>query len=116
MNKLDDILDGLIRRTSDGKLKWNRTPEANQFVTAVDALAVIVRRWDFSHALHAPPEAAFELEIIDEKGSSIETLRTRSKQATTGQEQKLSDLHDLARLSALNVQETLDKLAKALEA
>ena len=35
MNELESILDGLIRRTSDGKLRWSRAAEANQFVTVL---------------------------------------------------------------------------------
>ncbi len=116
MNELESILDGLIRRTSDGKLRWSRAAEANQFVTAVDTIAVIVRRRDVHSSLRDDAVAAFELEILDEKGTLIETFGSRGRPATSEQRGKLSRLHDLARYSALNVQQTLEKLAKALEA
>ena len=43
MIDLDQILEGLIQRTGDGKLKWSPTVERNQFVTSIDTISVVSR-------------------------------------------------------------------------
>ena len=35
MIELDQILEGLIQRTADGKLRWSRTVESDQFVASL---------------------------------------------------------------------------------
>ena len=114
MNDLDKILDGLLQRTTDGKLKWSRTAEADQFVTSVDTISVIVRR-KVVHTFPGVSTPEFQLEILDAQGTSIETIGLASGGATPDRQRKLPRLYDLARRSALNIQETLEKLAKALE-
>ena len=49
MNELDKILEGLVQRTADGKLKWNRTVEDRQFVTSIDAISVALRELSGAH-------------------------------------------------------------------
>ena len=115
MNELDKILDGLIRRTSDGKLNWSRTAEANQFVTSVDTISVIVRRRSALLPSLGISVPEFQLEILDDQGTSIETFVSGGAGTTPQRQQNLARLHELARHSALNIQETLEKLAKALE-
>ena len=115
MNELDKILDGLIRRTSDRQLNWSRTAEANQFVTSVDTISVIVRRRSVSLPMIGESVPEFRLEILDDQGTLIETFVSRDAGTTPQRQQNLARLHELARHSALNIQETLEKLAKALE-
>ena len=115
MNELDRILDGLIQRTSDGKLNWSRTAEANQFVTSVDTISVIVRRRSVSLPSLGTSVPEFQLEILDDQGTSIETFVSGGASTTPQRQQNLARLHDLARHSALSIQETLEKLVKALE-
>ena len=115
MNELDKILDGLIRRTSDGKLNWSRTAEANQFVTSVDTISVIVRRRSVSRPSLRTSVPEFRLEILDDQGTLIETFESGDAGTTPQRQEDLASLHELARHSALNIQETLEKLAKALE-
>ena len=115
MNEMDKILDGLLQRTTEGKLHWSRTAEANQFVTSVDTISVIVRRRSVPLSLIGGSVFEFQLEILDDQGTSIETFVSRGAGTTPQQQQNLARLHELARHSALNIQETLEKLAKALE-
>jgi hypothetical protein len=115
MNELDKILDGLIRRTSDGKLNWSRTAEANQFVTSVDTISVIVRRRTVPLSIIGGSVPEFRLEILDDQGTLIETFVSGDAGTTPQRREDLARLHELARHSALNIQGTLEKLAKALE-
>ena len=53
------------------------------------------------------------LEILDESGETVESLRYPGTSEEEGEQ--LARLYVLARRSALNVDSTLEKLAKALE-
>lgn len=120
MSELDKILEGLVQRTVDGKLKWNRTVETRQFVTSVDAISVVVRELNEAH-LTTP--ARHRLEILDVEGSTVEVLESEDEYglvpvdrlATSEQSYYMDRLYALARRSALDTQSTLQKLAKALE-
>ena len=106
MFELDQILAGLIERTVDGKLKWNRTVRDNQFTTSIDAISVVIRAV-------SERQGVYRLEILDEAGEPVEVLDHTN--TPPDQQHQLERLYVLARRSALNVQSTLDKLAKALE-
>ena len=43
MIELSPILEGLIQRTTEGKLKWSRTVPHDRFVTSVDAIAIVIQ-------------------------------------------------------------------------
>ncbi len=88
-------------------MKWSRTVENDRFVTSIDAIsAVIVEDATFR-------ETAYRLDILDESGQTVESL---GFQDTTPEEyQQLFRLYVLARRSALDIDSTLEKLAKALE-
>ena len=111
MIDLDQILERLIQRTGDGKLKWSPTVGRDQFVTSVDTISVvvceIVTRGNF-------PITSYRLDIFNEAGDTIEVLRSTNEGSK--RTQRLEHLHTLARRSALDTQSTLEKLAKALEA
>ena len=42
MIELGQILDGLVQRTTDGKLKWKQTVPSDRFVTSVDAISIVI--------------------------------------------------------------------------
>ena len=110
MIELDQILDGLIRRTSDGKLKWRRSVRDDQFVASVGAISVVVRE--------IPPrqfddEPMHRFEILDENGQTVEVLRYDN--SSREQDKQLQQLFTLARRSALNIDSVLQKLAEGLE-
>ena len=120
MNEMDRILEGLIRRTNAGKLRWQRYIEDDEFLASVDAISVVVR---FRKSGLRNP-ARYQLEILDDEGAMAEVIETDSglwevpddRRATPEQARQLDRLYMLARRSALNTQATLAKLAKALEA
>ena len=121
MSALDQILEGLVRRTTDGKLQWRRNVASNEFVTAIDAIAVVVK--EVSKAYIDVP-ARYQLEIINDEGDAVEVLETSDTldpisddwREPSAQDRQLAHLYELARRSALNTQATLEKLVKALEA
>ena len=122
MSQFDKILDGLIRRTDDGKLNWRRSVRHNEFIASVGAISVVVREFRRGRPSGT---SRYQIEILDAQGSSAEALETKAdhesvdiasvRLATDAQAQQLKRLYDLARRSALNPDATLDKLAKALE-
>ncbi len=113
MNELDRILDGLIQRTSDGKLRWSRAASDDQFATSVDTISVIIGR---PQELRRGTSGLPQLEIYNEHGHLAEVMQFDAPSPdNVDRIDKLRRLHAMARHSALNVQETLEKLAKALE-
>ena len=104
MIDLDKILEGLVQRTADGKLKWSRSIGSDRFVTSLDAISLVIVKSD---------GIGYRLEILDESGEAIEVLDFSV--TTEEQDKQLERLHIQARRSALNIQSTLEKLAKALD-
>lgn len=107
MIELGQILAGLVRRTEDGRLKWRRTIESDRFVTSVDAISIVVMEMEY------PSHTRYRLDILDESGEIVESLRYQD--TSPEQDEQLARLYVLARRSAIDVDSTLEKLAKALE-
>ena len=113
MDRISEVLDGLIKRTEEGKLTWRTTIGGYSFMTSVDTIVVIIRE-DF--------DDRYWLSILNHNGETARSLQTpvsfedtqMESQATPEQAQQLSRLFTLARGSALNADLTLEKLAKSL--
>lgn len=112
MSELDHILERLIQRTADGRLKWRKAVQDDQFVTSVDTISVVIR--DLRGAT-GYTSLGHRMEIMNENGETVEVLDVNSR-PTVEQDEQLERLFTLARRSALNTQATLEKLAKALGA
>lgn len=110
MSELDNILARLIQRTTERKLKWSRAANPNQFVTSVDAISVVIHEMPgFDYGV----SSSYRLEILNEDGETVEILG--DMEATVEQCQQLERLHTTARRSTLRYEETLEKLARALD-
>lgn len=107
MIEFNQILEGLVQRTAEGKLKWRRGIREGQYVTSVDAISIVVMNEEFLDPV------GYRLEILDESGKTVESLRDRHSTAEQGQ--LLERLHVEARNSARLSDPVLEKLAKALE-
>lgn len=107
MIELGQVLTGLVRRTTEGKLRWSRTVEQDRFITSVDAISVVIEE------AGSPENARYRLDILGESGEIVESLRYED--TTTEQDRKLARLYILARRSAHNTDEILQKLADSLE-
>ena len=108
MIELGQILDGLIRRTTDGKLKWRPSVREDQFVASVDAISIVIQELPSRGA-----DLNYRLEILDENGRTVEVLHYDN--SSTEQDKQMENLFILARRSALNIDSVLQKLAEALE-
>ena len=107
MIELGQILDGLVQRTTEGKLKWSRSVHDGRFVTSVDTISVVIEEYV------SGGNTRHRLDIVDESGDTVESLDFRD---TTGQQdEELARLYVLARRSAHNIDATLEKLARGLE-
>lgn len=104
MIELGQILVRLIERTAEGKLKWSRTARDDSFATSLDAISIVIREVTLGIR---------SLSIFDESGNAVESLGPLG--ATAQQQGQMERLYTLARRSALDVDATLEKLAKALE-
>ena len=116
MSKMSTILQGLISRTEEGKLNWRASIRKNVFLTSVDTTAVSIRELD--EFLER-----YRLEILNREGFKVLALETYDESglmpqdslASPKQVKDLRRLFVLARQSALDVDTTLEKLARDLE-
>ena len=107
MIELGQILTGVIKRTTEGKLKWSQTAQHDRFVTSLDAISIVIaENEEFRPNSH-------QLVLLDESGVTIESLDYLD--TTPEQDEELARLFVLARRSALDIDSVLEKLAKALE-
>ena len=103
MIDLSQILTGLLKRTTEGKVQWSRTVQNDRFVTSFDAVSVML----------GDADRGYLLEILDEEGEIVESLGYQETSAE--QDEEMLRLYVLARRSAYNIDKTLQKLARALE-
>ena len=122
MNGIDAILEGLITRTTESQLTWDRSANTDEFVTTVGDVAITIRRVANAGLISSE---RFLLRIVDDEGSNVESLESAGgmsglihvpseRRATVEQGSKLNELFLLARRSALDVQNTIDKLLSDL--
>lgn len=107
MIDLEQILTGLVQRTTEGKLQWSRTVHDGRYTTSVGAISVVIFDTVSSYG------AGYQFDILDESGETVESLR--HEDTTQEQDEKLERLYILARRSALNIDSVLEQLAKGLE-
>ena len=120
MDKMTTILQGLIKRTEAGTMKWRTTINDNAFVSAVNTTGVVIRLLSPDSSFHSERH---RLEILNDDGLTAVVLETENavgfvppeNLATMEQVKDLRRLFALARHSALNADLTLDKLARDLE-
>ena len=116
MDRISEILDGLINRTEEGKLTWRVTTDPDIFVTSVDTIVVSV-----SSDSIGGKSPHHHMLIKDFERRTSRVLHTPYSEApdpehdaTPEQAQQLSRLFTLARGSALKADLTLEQLAKSL--
>ena len=119
---VDQILEGLIRRTDSGKLRWLSSVEDDAFLASIDAIAVVLT--ELRKGVLGSHFARYQLQILNDNGDTVAVVETNDalgmvpedRRASIEQTRQMNRLHQLARRSALDTQATLEKLAKALEA
>ena len=108
MINLSQILDGLVRRTDEGRLNWSRAVQEGRFVTSVDAISVVISEIRLSGS-----DTRYRLDILDESGQTVESLTYDD--SNLEQDEQMAHLYVLARRAALNIDSTLEKLARGLD-
>lgn len=113
MDRMSEILEGLNKRTEEGKLTWRTGVGLDSFITSVDDIVIFIREeFDGRH----------RLSIVNDAGATARELQTpisledeqSEDDATPEQARELSRLFALARNSALKTDSTLEQLAKSL--
>lgn len=119
MDKMTEIVTKLIAKSRDGKITWRDTAGKQTFLAMLGETGVSI---DFDSET-----SVYKLQILDNRGRVIESVsagyvafaklslgppRAEKQMATSA----LRDLHEVARRSALNIDETLDELASHLDA
>lgn len=105
MAEITDILQRLIARTEAGKVPWQITSDDQTFMVVYNNLSAIILIDDVRDKV---------LKIVDSSGNEIERLDEGTQ---SGREWRLqlSDLHQLARRSALGVERKLSDLLSEIE-
>lgn len=107
MIELGSILEGLVQRTTERKLKWSRSALENQFITSIDTISIVILeeadRWG---------NPRYRLNIFGETEEIVDSLGFPD--SSEEQDRELKRLHTLARRSTTDAESTLEKLAKAL--
>ena len=112
MIEVGQILVGLVQRTEEGRLKWSRAAQSDRFVTSVDAISLVIMEIN-EFIDEGIVYSNYRLNILDESGEVVESLGRYD--TSPEQDEQLARLYVLARRSALNIDSTLEKLAKALD-
>ena len=115
MADLNQILKSLVDRSRDQKITWRTTASPETYMTTIGEVSVAV-----SIASRQSGNTLYELEIIDSRGVSVENLRSSpskifSSPAGQQRDEMLRRLFESARRSALDIDSTLDELARQLD-
>ena len=117
--QLEQIINTLHQRTTDGKIQWKSTVTPQKFQVVVGDVTVEIaelsrrpRRDTLGSDLAVN---RYLLEFISDEDFIIETIDThRTNYVKSEVANQIGDLHVLARRQALNTQHVLNKLNKAL--
>lgn len=116
--KLTSLVTTLVEKTEEGKVSWSPTVNADEFVAGFSRYAILIRKdvavyefGDTSQETHL--ELLFLNEdgrVMDSKAASPDSLSDQSDDF-----ERLYELFTLARRSAYNVEEGIDRLLQELE-
>lgn len=101
MVERSELVNTILVRTREGKLTWEEL-SLTGFLTRVGQTMIIIDR---------PAGRGVTLRITDESGKAIETVNSPVFQT----DEFLSEIYELARRQALNVDETLSDLKRRLD-
>lgn len=112
--RMVNLADELRERTKSGRIAWKETDDPTVFLYSGSSSSVEVDSWVTS----GRPRVA--LRLRNSSGAEVDALNLTYENdfATPGNEsafELLEELHELARRSALNVDEVIDSLLRDLE-
>ena len=109
--KLTSLVTTLVEKTEEGKVSWNPTVNADEFVAGFSRYAILIRKDILLD--ESPIQTYFELLFLNEDGREMESSVSISGER--GIQQRLRKLFTLARRSAYNVEEGLNRLLQEIE-
>jgi hypothetical protein len=108
MSKEQEMVELLSARTENGTLGWETTAQENEFVTSSSGGASIFIKQLFSSN---DPDPDFEFSVRDKDDRYVFSIFNNGN----GVDYKgLSNLHELARRSALKIDKTIDSILNDL--
>lgn len=111
MSKESDLVDLLSEKTTAGTQSWEPTAVDDEFVTLVADFSVFVRSVDDPQNRDQPD---YFLILRDKENRVILSVRNGDQQVGVLYPQ-LRNLHELARRSALKIDQALDAILKSLK-
>ena|SRR5258708_5236990 len=111
MSRESDLVDVLSEKTTAGTQSWEPTAVDDEFVTVVGDFSVFIRSVDDPNNREQPD---FFLTLRDKDNRVILSIRNGDLQVGVADPQ-LRNLHELARRSALKIDQALDAILKSLK-
>jgi hypothetical protein len=109
--KIDQLVTRLTELTERGKISWEDTADEGTFLTSVGKFVVTLGEVPDYLRDEEGPFVRYRFKILDETGKTIDEAS-----GTPGEDwNRLSHLHELARRSALHVDEALSDILSSLE-
>lgn len=109
--KMSNLVTTLVEKTEEGKVSWSPTVNADEFVAGFSRYAILIRKDILLD--ESPSQTYFELLFLNENGREMESSVSISGER--GVQQRLRKLFTLARRSAYNVEEGLNRLLQEIE-
>lgn len=105
MADITDVLSKLLERTRQGKVSWQPTPDEHMFNAVIGNTIVEILE---------DPVGDSALRVLNSVGRELETLASWSDVGREW-ETKLSELYQIARNNALEIDSQLEGLLKELD-
>lgn len=106
--KIAKLVSVLLEQTSNGSLKWAQTEKSETFQASFP-------RYSIRIYLHSN-QSDYVLQILNELGDIVEEVSDPDLAGVLGSPfQKMRDLHDSARRSAMGVESALDDILNFLD-
>ena len=109
--KITEIAEMVLAKSRVGLISWEETADDNTFLAPLPGGSVTVARSTFR-----PFPYAFK--VLDSQGRVLESVSSDPKAkeaAETNLHGNLKEVHDLARRSALKIEQTLDHILEGLK-
>ena len=116
--KITNLIDLLLEKTLEGKVSWESTANNETFLSSLGLYGISIRRTvpqtvTRGIAFFGDSRPIYIVSFLDEEGKLFDS-KVENSASSTGYE-KLEELFTLARRSAHNVEESLDRLLQELE-
>lgn len=107
-----ELIDKIIERTYDGKIKWETTSDRNKYLCKIGDKTIIVRSYTYNDNAELIDTQCISFEILDILGEKIDGIYIDENESDFI---KMTSLYDMARRNALNIDRTIRDLLDALE-